>query len=240
VNPKGFRIGGRPEEYFSDWFTKFSDYSRFVKEDFLIRSFFTPSFYGRFESCCITAVRISRRKSYPNDLLHLALSVQNPEALVRTRWGVENIFEYLVRNKARFTKHLSNGQRLRIMVRRADPKRAYAVLVARGIVDRFQRRARLGRVVGWLKRCMERLRVVGYKVLFSGRIGGKERARAICVRGGRVCLHTIRSQIDYAVSSARTKYGSLGVKVWVCRGGLGIQDAGGQGRVSEETKRGRA
>jgi small subunit ribosomal protein S3 len=233
----GFRVSGRPGDYLSDWFTSFSNYSRFVKEDFLIRSFFDEAFFCLFRRCGVTSVLISRRKSHPNNLLELIVSAKYPRRLVRTRGGVENVFEYLVRNKAKLTRFVTGGQRLRIKLRQAVRRRAYSSIIVRRIVGKFEGRMRLGGVVRWLKRRMRRLRVVGYKVLLSGRIGGKERARAVCVRDGRVCLHTIRSEIDYSVSCARTVYGSLGVKVWVCRGGLGIQKEVGRGVVPATDER---
>jgi small subunit ribosomal protein S3 len=136
---------------------------------------------------------------------------------------MEDLFQYLVRNKVQLTKFVSKDQRLRIVVKKELEKKGHSVLISRRICDQFERRLRLGTVVGWVKREMRGLKLVGYKVLLSGRVGGRERARAVCLRDGRVCLHTIRADVDYAVSVARTRYGSLGVKVWICRGGLGIQ-----------------
>lgn len=219
----GFRIGVGNQDYRSDWFADFSSYSRFVKEDFLIRSFFGPSFYDRFERWGVLSVRISRKASYPDNLLEVIVHAIDPGALVRTRSGMEDLFQYLVRNKVQLTKFVSKDQRLRIVVKKELEKKGHSVLISRRICDQFERRLRLGTVVGWVKREMRGLKLVGYKVLLSGRVGGRERARAVCLRDGRVCLHTIRADVDYAVSVARTRYGSLGVKVWICRGGLGIQ-----------------
>lgn len=219
----GFRIGVGNQEYRSDWFTDFSGYSKFVEEDFRIRSFFTPSFYDRFERWGVLSVRISRRVSYPSSVLEIIVHAIDPGVSIRTRGGLEDLFQYLVRNKVHFTRSVSKEQRVRIVVKKESEKKGHSVLISRSICDQFERRLRLGTVVGWVKREMRRLKLVGYKVLLSGRIGGKERARAVCLRDGRVCLHTIRADVDYAVSVARTVYGSLGVKVWICRGGLGIQ-----------------
>ena len=60
--------------------------------------------------------------------------------------------------------------------------------------------------------------VEGIKVMTSGRLGGAEMARTEQYREGRIPLHTIRADIDYATATSQTIYGSIGIKVWICRG----------------------
>ena len=58
----------------------------------------------------------------------------------------------------------------------------------------------------------------GIKIMCSGRLGGHEMSRTETYKEGRIPLHTLRADIDYALSEARTTYGVIGVKVWICRG----------------------
>jgi small subunit ribosomal protein S3 len=63
-----------------------------------------------------------------------------------------------------------------------------------------------------------RMGAEGVKVMCSGRLGGAEMARTEQYRDGRIPLHTIRADIDYATATSQTIYGSIGIKVWICRG----------------------
>ena len=63
-----------------------------------------------------------------------------------------------------------------------------------------------------------RMGAEGIKVLISGRLGGAEMARTETYKEGRIPLHTLRADIDYALSVASTKVGAIGVKVWICNG----------------------
>jgi small subunit ribosomal protein S3 len=63
-----------------------------------------------------------------------------------------------------------------------------------------------------------RMGAEGIRVMCSGRLGGAEMARSEQYKEGRIPLHTLRADIDYATSTAQTIYGSIGVKVWICRG----------------------
>jgi small subunit ribosomal protein S3 len=63
-----------------------------------------------------------------------------------------------------------------------------------------------------------RMGAEGIKVLISGRLGGAEMARTETYKDGRIPLHTLRADIDYALAEAHTKVGAIGIKVWICNG----------------------
>ena len=65
-----------------------------------------------------------------------------------------------------------------------------------------------------------RMGAEGIKVMVSGRLGGAEMARTEFYKEGRIPLHTFRADIDYALSEAHTTYGRIGIKVWICKGGI--------------------
>jgi small subunit ribosomal protein S3 len=95
-----------------------------------------------------------------------------------------------------------------------------AVLVAEGIAHQIEKRVGFRRAV---KRAMQsslRLGAQGIRVNCSGRLGGAEIARMEWYREGRVPLHTLRADVDYGISVAKTTYGTIGIKVWLFRGEL--------------------
>jgi len=93
-----------------------------------------------------------------------------------------------------------------------------AKLVADGIAKQLERRMPFRRIMKKsIQSCMD-AGAAGVKVSISGRIGGAEIARTEWYKEGRIPLHTLRADIDYAMGRAETTYGSIGVKVWINRG----------------------
>jgi small subunit ribosomal protein S3 len=91
-------------------------------------------------------------------------------------------------------------------------------LVAEYIVQQLERRVAFRRAVRQALQRAQRAGVEGIKIQVSGRLNGAEIARTEWTREGRVPLHTLRADVDYAYRIAQTTYGVLGVKVWVFRG----------------------
>ena len=93
-----------------------------------------------------------------------------------------------------------------------------AALVAEGIARQLEARVSFRRAMKTSIASTMRMGADGIKVLVSGRLGGAEIARSEQYKEGRIPLHTIRADIDYALKEAQTVYGKIGVKVWICRG----------------------
>ena len=93
-----------------------------------------------------------------------------------------------------------------------------AYLVAQNVAQQLQRRVQFRRAMKRVMQNAMRLGAEGIKVRVAGRLGGAEIARAESYREGRVPLHTLRADIDYATAEALTTYGILGVKVWIFKG----------------------
>jgi small subunit ribosomal protein S3 len=110
-----------------------------------------------------------------------------------------------------------------------------AKLVADAIARQLEGRVSFRRAMKKSLAATMKMGAVGIKVQCAGRLGGAEIARTEKYREGRVPLHTLRADIDYATSTARTTYGCIGVKVWICRGEILEQ---GQFYNDEETKGG--
>ncbi len=93
-----------------------------------------------------------------------------------------------------------------------------AMLVAKSIAQQLERRIMFRRAMKRAVTTALRLGAKGIKVCVSGRLGGAEIARREIYREGRVPLHTFRADIDYGTAIAKTTYGIIGVKVWICKG----------------------
>lgn len=93
-----------------------------------------------------------------------------------------------------------------------------AALVAEGIARQLEGRVSFRRAMKMALASTMRLNAEGIKVMVSGRLGGAEIARTEQYKEGRIPLHTLRADIDYALKEAQTVYGKIGVKVWICRG----------------------
>lgn len=93
-----------------------------------------------------------------------------------------------------------------------------AVLVANNIARQLEGKISYRRAVKMAIASTMRMGAEGIKVMVSGRLGGAEMARSEMIKEGRTPLHTFRADIDYALGEAKTSYGLIGVKVWICRG----------------------
>lgn len=93
-----------------------------------------------------------------------------------------------------------------------------AFLVAQNVAKQIEGRISFRRAVKTAISSTMRLGAEGIKVTVSGRVGGAEMARSETYKEGRIPLHTLRADIDYALCEAHTTYGRIGVKVWICKG----------------------
>ena len=99
-----------------------------------------------------------------------------------------------------------------------------AQLVAENIAQQLERRVSIRRAVKRAVQSAQRLGAEGIRVNCAGRLGGAEIARTVWYREGRVPLHTLRGNVDYGVSTAKTTYGTCGVKVWIYKGDILAHD----------------
>jgi small subunit ribosomal protein S3 len=115
-------------------------------------------------------------------------------------------------------KAIGNERQIRINVVEVARIDADAALIAESIGEQLARRVSFRRVVNQAIQRAQRAEVKGIKIQVSGRLNGAEIARTEWKREGRVPLHTLRADIDYAYKTAETTYGILGIKVWVFKG----------------------
>jgi small subunit ribosomal protein S3 len=93
-----------------------------------------------------------------------------------------------------------------------------AQLVADSIARQLEGRVSFRRAMKKAIMATRRMGAEGIKIVCSGRLGGAEMARTEQYKEGRIPLHTLRADIDYATSTSNTTYGTIGVKVWICKG----------------------
>jgi small subunit ribosomal protein S3 len=113
-----------------------------------------------------------------------------------------------------------------------------AVLVAQAVARQIEGRVSYRRALKTAIASTMRLGAEGIKIVISGRLGGAEMARAEQYKEGRIPLHTLRANIDYALAEAHTTYGRVGIKVWICKGLVyGKHDLFEEETVSKESQK---
>jgi small subunit ribosomal protein S3 len=204
IHPIGFRLG-ITQEHRSRWFSDTKRYPELLQEDYKIRRLVEK----KLSSAGISEVRIERKA----DQIDLEVRTARPGVVVgRGGQGIESL-------RADLQKELGGTDRqIRINVVEVARPDADAALIAEYIAQQLERRVSFRRVVRQAIQRAQRAGIEGIKVQVSGRLNGAEIARPEWTREGRVPLHTLRADIDYAYTIAKTIYGTLGIKVWVFKG----------------------
>jgi len=180
-------------------------YPELLQEDHIIRDYVEKN----LSNAGISDIRIERKA----DQIDLEVRTARPGVVVgRGGAGIESL-------RAGLQKALKDPNRqIRINVVEVSRVDADASLVAEYIIQQLERRVSFRRVVRQAIQRAQRAGVEGIKIQVSGRLNGAEIARTEWTREGRVPLHTLRANVDYAYSTAQTTYGILGVKVWIFKG----------------------
>ncbi|NES95122.1 MAG: 30S ribosomal protein S3 [Desertifilum sp. SIO1I2] len=204
IHPVGFRLGVT-QEHRSRWFADTRNYPEVLQEDYKIRQYVNK----QLSNAGISEVRIERKA----DQIDLEVRTARPGVVVgRGGSGIEQL-------RTGLQERLGNSDRqIRINVVEVARVDADSGLLAEYIAQQLERRVSFRRVVRQAIQRAQRAGVQGIKIQISGRLNGAEIARTEWTREGRVPLHTLRADIDYAYRTAQTIYGILGVKVWVFKG----------------------
>lgn len=203
INPIGFRLGVT-QEHKSRWFADKTQYPQLLQEDYTIRQYIQKN----LSNAGISDVRIERKA----DQIDLEVLTARPGVVVgRGGAGIDALRQGL-------QKELGSNRQIRINVVEVSRVDADATLIAENIAQQLEKRVSFRRVVRQAITRAQKAGIEGIKVQVSGRLNGAEIARTEWTREGRVPLHTLRADIDYAYCTALTIYGILGVKVWVFKG----------------------
>ena len=203
VHPIGFRIGVT-QTHRSQWFAKPKDYAKLVEEDLVIRQFVE----SRLPEAGISRVNISRQV----DRIEIEFFTARPRALVGAKG------ETLTQLRDEIKAKLPETRNVALYVTKTQQPEMEAICIAENIAEQLEKRTPFRRTMRQAIMRASKAGADGIKVQISGRLNGAEIARHEWAREGRVPLHTIRADIDYATARAQTLYGILGIKVWVCKG----------------------
>ena len=207
VNPVGFRIGIN-RDWNSRWYAEGNDYSKFLHEDIKIREYLKKN----LKDAMLSHVEIERAKNSEKGYhVEVLVFVARPGVVIGQDGAKINQIK-------KDLEKLVNGDILHVDVVEVKQPDLDANLVAQWIASELENRASFRAAQ---KKAIQRVRKAGAKgcrTLISGRLGGADIARREGYKEGIIPLHTLRSDIDYAQCDARTTYGRLGVKVWICRG----------------------
>jgi small subunit ribosomal protein S3 len=212
VHPVGFRLGVN-KDWKAKWFAEGQEYVDLLSEDLALRKLIV----GEMAHAGISRIDIERFPKQVSVTVHTA----RPGIVIGRKGANVNLLRRQVEELT--------GKKVRIEVVEVPEPELDAYLIAENISAQLGRRISHKRAMKQAAARAMRLGVGGIKIACSGRLSGAEMARRDWTMEGRVPLHTLRADIDYAKSEALTTYGRIGVKVWVYKGEvLGDRQAAGE------------
>lgn len=200
VNPIGLRVGVI-RTWNSHWFDERS-FADKLEEDLYLRKYLMQ----RLKGASVAGITFERTPK----MLTLTIRTARP-GIVIGRKGAE--VDKLKAELKKLTK-----REVQVNIYEIKRPELEAKLVADMIAQQLEGRVSFRRAMKKAIQTTMRMGAEGIKVLVSGRLGGAEMSRTEGYKEGRTPLHTLRADIDYACSVARTTYGTIGCKVWICRG----------------------
>jgi len=200
VNPIGLRLN-ITRTWDSIWYAD-KDYSTFLIEDQKIRKYLKKRLYH----AGLSKTKIERT----GDKIRVKLFTARPGIVIGKK-GAE--IEMLKKDLERFV-----DRPVSLDIQEVRRPEADAQLIAESIASQLERRVAFRRAMKKAVNSAQRFGVQGIKISCAGRLGGAEMSRCEWVREGRVPLHTLRADVDYALAEANTTYGIIGVKVWIFNG----------------------
>lgn len=200
VHPIGLRLGIN-KTWQSHWYAE-KHYANFLHEDLKIKEFVKKSFYH----AGISRIEIERAAEKTTINVYTA----RPGILIGRRGAEVDQLKKKLQQLTDRDVHVNIFE-----VRKAEVD---AQLVAENVALQLERRVAFRRAMKRSVTTAMRFGAEGIRISCAGRLGGAEMARTEWYREGRVPLHTLRADIDYGFTEARTTYGAIGVKVWIFKG----------------------
>jgi small subunit ribosomal protein S3 len=223
VNPVGMRLQVN-RTWDSRWYADTKDYGNLLLEDLKIRDFIKTE----AKQAGVSKVIIER----PHKKCRVTIHTARPGVIIGKK-GAD--IEVLRRKLAKMT-----DSELHLNIVEVRKPELDAQLVAESIAQQLERRVGFRRAMKRAAQNAMRMGALGIRVNVAGRLGGAEIARTEWVREGRVPLHTLRADIDYALAEAKTPYGIIGVKVWIFKGEIMEHDPSARDRRQSELQDGPA
>ena len=210
VHPTGIRLG-IVKKHTSVWYADKKNYPEYLLNDLEVREYLRK----RLSQASISRIDIQRPAQNARISIHTArpgiVIGKKGEDVERLRGEVAELM----------------GVPVHINIEEIRKPELDAVLVAQNVAQQLERRVQFRRAMRRVIQNAMRLGAQGIKVRVAGRLGGAEIARSEVYHEGRVPLHTLRADIDYAIWEAQTTYGVIGIKVWIFKGEIiGTEEEG--------------
>lgn len=201
TNPIGLRVAVN-RDWRSKWYADKKDFGKLLTEDRRIRDILKK----KLESASVPKIMIERAATR----CRITIFTARPGVVIGRKGAeIDKIKEELSR---------MTGKEIYVDIQEVRTPETDAQLVAENIALQLERRISFRRAMKKAVQTAMDLGATGIKVRCAGRLGGAELARVESYHEGSVPLHTLRANIDYGFAEARTLYGKLGIKCWICRG----------------------
>jgi small subunit ribosomal protein S3 len=200
THPVGFRLG-ITKQWDSNWYDE-KGFAGKLQEDLMVRNYVR----NRLKKAGISRIQIDRTPKRAVITIHTSRP-----GIVIGKSGKE-----IAQLEEELKKVTSKD--VKILIHEIKRPELDAQLVAEAIASQIEGRISFRRAMKQSITAAMRMGAEGIRVRCGGRLGGAEIARSEQYKDGRIPLHTIRADIDYATSTSRTIYGAIGVKVWICKG----------------------
>ncbi len=224
IHPIGFRIG-ITEDWRSRWFAPKAAFAEFLIEDQKIRAFVDNRMNRQPPYAAVSRVEIERTRNEVKVFLHTA----RPGLVIGAKGAevdkLKEALEDLIDRKISLNI---------VEIKSPDSD---ATLIAESVSEQLKKRAGFRRVMKTRLESAMAAGAKGIKIMCKGRLGGAEMARRETQLRGSIPLHTLQAHVDYGFATCKTKYGTIGVKVWLYHGPYGEEGDsldGGPGQTSRE------
>lgn len=201
INPTGFRLSVQ-RNWLSRWYANSSNFAAMLNEDIKVRTFLND----KLRNASVGRILIER----PSKNARITIFSSRPGVVIGKKGEDIEILRTELQKRMGVPVHVNIEE-----IRKPELD---AQLIADNIAQQLEKRIMFRRA---MKRAMQnamRLGAQGIKIMSSGRLNGIEIARTEWYREGRVPLHTLRADLDYGTSEAKTTYGIIGIKVWIFKG----------------------
>ena len=209
VNPIGMRLQVN-RTWDSRWYADRDEFARLLQEDLKIRAFIRKE----CAQAGVSRVIIER----PHRKCRIAIHTARPGVVIGKKGADIEILRARISTMTESETHLNI-----VEVRKPETD---SQLVAESVAQQLERRVSFRRAMKRAVQNAMRMGALGIRINVAGRLGGAEIARTEWYREGRVPLHTLRADIDYARATAKTPYGVIGIKVWIYKGDIMEHDPG--------------
>ena len=218
VHPGGLRVG-IIHDWKSNWYTE-KDFAKYLREDMQIRQ----HIYGRLAHAGLSDILIRK----DSQKITIDIYTARPGIVIgKSGSEVDALRKHI---------HAMTGRAVQININEIKRPELDAKLMAQSVAEQLQNRVSFRRAMKRSLASAVRSGAVGVRVKCSGRLGGTEMSRSEQYSEGRVPLHTLRADIDYGFTEAKTTFGRIGVKVWINKGEImpeGYEITGAQTRLGD-------